>query len=129
MRIPSAVAKGAIVAASSRRSRARSSFGSVRDRGGDHPAIARTLLVSLDLSYQPATFAPARDPPQVELGTRCSILSHALARLAQAKPRLNVLRASVSRYDRLKTALVCYGRAMSPCGVLSIGTHPRGRGI
>jgi len=31
------------------------------------PTIAHTLLVALDLCYKPATFAPARDPPQVEL--------------------------------------------------------------
>ena len=31
------------------------------------PTIARTLLVALDLPHAPATFAPALDPPQVEL--------------------------------------------------------------
>jgi hypothetical protein len=31
------------------------------------PAVARTLLVALALPHQPAAFAPARDPPQVEL--------------------------------------------------------------
>jgi hypothetical protein len=31
------------------------------------PAVARTLLVALDLTSEPATFAPARDPPQTEL--------------------------------------------------------------
>jgi hypothetical protein len=32
-----------------------------------NPAIARTLLTALGLPNEPATFAPARDPPQVEL--------------------------------------------------------------
>ncbi len=31
------------------------------------PTVARTLLVALDLPHQPSAFAPARDPPQVEL--------------------------------------------------------------
>jgi hypothetical protein len=31
------------------------------------PTIARTLLLALDLPHEPATFAPARDPPQVEI--------------------------------------------------------------
>jgi hypothetical protein len=31
------------------------------------PTIARTLLTALGLPNEPATFAPARDPPQVEL--------------------------------------------------------------
>ena len=31
------------------------------------PAVTRTLLVALALPHQPAAFAPARDPPQVEL--------------------------------------------------------------
>jgi hypothetical protein len=33
-----------------------------------NPAVARRLLVVLDLPHQPAAFAPARDPPQVEIG-------------------------------------------------------------
>jgi hypothetical protein len=32
-----------------------------------NPTIARTLLVTLGLPAEPATFAPARDPPQTEL--------------------------------------------------------------
>jgi hypothetical protein len=31
------------------------------------PSVARTLLVALDLPHEPSAFAPARDPPQVEL--------------------------------------------------------------
>jgi hypothetical protein len=31
------------------------------------PTLTRTLLVALDLPYEPSAFAPARDPPQVEL--------------------------------------------------------------
>ncbi len=31
------------------------------------PTVARTLLVALDLPHEPSAFAPARDPPQVEL--------------------------------------------------------------
>jgi hypothetical protein len=31
------------------------------------PAVARTLLAVLGLPHEPAAFAPARDPPQVEL--------------------------------------------------------------
>jgi hypothetical protein len=31
------------------------------------PTIARTLLVALDLPHGPSAFAPARDPPQVDL--------------------------------------------------------------
>jgi hypothetical protein len=31
------------------------------------PTIARTLLVALELPHEPATFAPARAPPQAEL--------------------------------------------------------------
>lgn len=31
------------------------------------PALARTLLTTLGLPNEPATFATARDPPQVEL--------------------------------------------------------------
>jgi hypothetical protein len=31
------------------------------------PAVARTLLAALDLPREPSAFAPARDPPQVEL--------------------------------------------------------------
>jgi len=32
-----------------------------------NPTIARTLLATLGLPAEPATFAPARDPPQTEL--------------------------------------------------------------
>jgi hypothetical protein len=32
-----------------------------------HPTIARTVLAALDLPHEPAAFAPARDPPQVEI--------------------------------------------------------------
>jgi hypothetical protein len=31
------------------------------------PSVARTLLVALDLPHERSAFAPARDPPQVEL--------------------------------------------------------------
>jgi hypothetical protein len=31
------------------------------------PTLARTLLTGLDLPHEPTAFAPARDPPQVEL--------------------------------------------------------------
>ncbi|HTR51955.1 MAG TPA: hypothetical protein VMJ10_14670, partial [Kofleriaceae bacterium] len=31
------------------------------------PAVARTLLAVLGLPHEPVAFAPARDPPQVEL--------------------------------------------------------------
>jgi hypothetical protein len=31
------------------------------------PTVARTLLLALDLPHEPSAFAPARDPPQVEL--------------------------------------------------------------
>jgi hypothetical protein len=31
------------------------------------PTLTRTLLVALDLPHEPSAFAPARDPPQVEL--------------------------------------------------------------
>jgi len=32
-----------------------------------NPTIARTLLVTLGIHAEPATFAPARDPTQTEL--------------------------------------------------------------
>ena len=32
------------------------------------PSIARAVLDALGLAAEPATFAPARDPPQTDLG-------------------------------------------------------------
>jgi hypothetical protein len=72
------------------------------------PTIARSLLAALELPPEPATFAPARDPPQVvgRLTSRepapCDLLQYAAVFPAPltAKRRLNVLAACLVTISR-----------------------------